>query len=322
MRRRQFISLLGGTVAWPFAARAQQPAIPTIGYLTFFKFSEVAVGFREALNQAGYIEGRNVRIEVRSADRQPTRLHELAANLVRNQVAVIVAVDGMAIDAAKSATSTIPIVFNTNLDPVKFGLVASLNRPGGNLTGMTLMTSEILGKQLQLLHELVPGVTTFGYLSDPSTRTTEDLTNDIIAASRAIGTELVVAEARRRSDLETALSTLVQRGTGALIVAPYLIFSTNSVRILEFVASNKIPAMYPNPSWVKRGGLMSYGANIAGLNKVTADYVGRILKGAKPANLPVQQPTAFDLAINLKTAKALGLNVPDKLVAIADEVIE
>ena len=322
MRRRQFISLLGGTVAWPFAARAQQPAIPTIGYLTFFKFSEVAVGFREALNQAGYIEGRNVRIEVRSADRQPTRLHELAANLVRNQVAVIVAVDGMAIDAAKSATSTIPIVFNTNLDPVKFGLVASLNRPGGNLTGMTRMTSEILGKQLQLLHELVPGVTTFGYLSDPSTRTTEDLTNDIIAASRAIGTELVVAEARRRSDLETALSTLVQRGTGALIVAPYLIFSTNSVRILEFVASNKIPAMYPYPSWVKRGGLMSYGANIAGLNKVTADYVGRILKGAKPANLPVQQPTAFDLAINLKTAKALGLNVPDKLVAIADEVIE
>ncbi|HMF20579.1 MAG TPA: ABC transporter substrate-binding protein [Pseudolabrys sp.] len=249
-------------------------------------------------------------------------MHELAANLVRNQVAVIVAVDGMAIDAAKAATSTIPIVFNTNLDPVKFGLVASLNRPGGNLTGMTLMTSEILGKQLQLLHELVPGVTTFGYLSDPSTRTTEDLTNDIIAAWRAIGTELVVAEARRRSDLETALSTLVQRGTGALIVAPYLIFSTNSVRILEFVASNKIPAMYPNPSWVKRGGLMSYGANIAGLNKVTADYVGRILKGAKPANLPVQQPTAFDLAINLKTAKALGLNVPDKLLAIADEVIE
>jgi len=322
MRRRQFISLLGGTVAWPFAARAQQPAIPTIGYLTFFKFSEVAVGFREALNQAGYIEGRNVRIEVRSADRQPTRLHELAANLVRNQVAVIVAVDGMAIDAAKSATSTIPIVFNTNLDPVKFGLVASLNRPGGNLTGMTLMTSEILGKQLQLLHELVPGVTTFGYLSDPSTRTTEDLTNDIIAASRAIGTELVVAEARRRSDLETALSTLVQRGTGALIVAPYLIFSTNSVRILEFVASNKIPAMYPNPSWVKRGGLMSYGANIAGLNKVTADYVGRILKGAKPANLPVQQPTAFDLAINLNIAKALGLDVPPTLLARADEVIE
>ena len=322
MRRRQFISLLGGTVAWPFAARAQQPAIPTIGYLTFFKFSEVAVGFREALNQAGYIEGRNVRIEVRSADRQPTRLHELAANLVRNQVAVIVAVDGAAIYAAKAATSTIPIVFNTNLDPVKFGLVASLNRPGGNLTGMTLMTSEILGKQLQLLHELVPGVTTFGYLSDPSTRTTEDLTNDIIAASRAIGTELVVAEARRRSDLETALSTLVQRGTGALIVAPYLIFSTNSVRILEFVASNKIPAMYPNPSWVKRGGLMSYGANIAGLNKVTADYVGRILKGAKPANLPVQQPTAFDLAINLNTAKALGLDVPPTLLARADEVIE
>jgi putative tryptophan/tyrosine transport system substrate-binding protein len=261
-----------------------------------------------------------VRIEVRSADSQAARLPELAANLVRSQVAVIVAVDGPAVDAAKAATSTIPTVFSTNLDPVKFGLVASLNRPGGNLTGTALITGEILGKQLQLLHEMVPGVTTVGYLSDPRVRTAEDLTSNMVAASRALGTKLVVAEARSRSDIETAFASLVQRGTGALVVGPYVLFTTS--RILELVASNKIPAVYSFPSWVKRGGLMSYGANIAGLHKVIVDYVVRILKGAKPADLPVQQPTAFDLVINLKTAKALGLTVPQTLFVLATELID
>jgi putative ABC transport system substrate-binding protein len=321
MRRREFIAGFGAA-AWPVVARAQRPAIPTVGYLTSDLSRRGEVGFREALSKAGYIDGRDLRIEFRSADRRSVRLPELAADLIRNQVAVIVAVDGAAVDAAKAATSTIPIVFNTNLDPVKFGLVASLNRPGGILTGMTLMTSDILGKQLQLLHEMVPGVTTFGYLSDPRTRTAKDLTNDIIGASRALGAELVVAEARSRSDLETAFAALVQRGTGALIVAPYLVFGTNSDRVLELVAWNRIPSMYHAPFWVRRGGLMSYGANVAGVNKLTVEYVVQILKGAKPSDLPVQQPTAFDLAINLTTAKRLGLTVPETLLALADEVIQ
>jgi putative tryptophan/tyrosine transport system substrate-binding protein len=321
MRRREFIAGLGGAVAWPLRARAQRPAIPTVGLLSFASNpNEAAPRFRQALSEAGYIEGRDVRIEVRSADGQSARLPELAANLVHSQVAVIVARDGAAIDAAKAATPTIPIVFNTNLDPVKFGLVASLNEPGGNLTGMTLMTSEIVGKQLQLLHEMVPEVTTFGFLSDPLTRTAEDLTNSLVAASRVLGAELVVAEARSRSDIDTAFATLVQRGTGALVVGPYLRFDTN--RVLELAARNKIPAMYRSPEWVRRGGLMSYGANLAGLSKATVNYVVRILKGAKPANLPVQQPTAFDLTINLTTAKRLGLAVPQTLFVVATELID
>ena len=243
---------------------------------------------------------------------------ELAADLVRSRVAVIVPVDGAAVDAAKAATSTIPIVFSTNLDPVKAGLVASLNQPGGNLTGVALMTSEILGKQLQLLHEMVPGVRTFGYLSDPRTRISEDLTNNMVAASHALGTELVIAEARTRSDIATAFATLVQRGTGALVVPPYLVFGTNTDRVLELVAWHRIPTMFSVLFWVRRGGLISYGANLASLDKATVDYVVRILKGAKPAELPVQQPTKFDLAINLKTAKTLGLTVPPTLLALAD----
>jgi TPR repeat protein/ABC-type uncharacterized transport system substrate-binding protein len=277
--------------------------------------------FRSALKEGGYIEGKNVEIDFRWSDNQRER-YELAADMVRSQVAVIVALGGAAVDAANAATSTIPIVFNTNLDPVKFGLVASLNQPGGNLTGMTLMTSEIVGKQLQLLHEMAPGVTTVGYLSDPRTRTAEDLTNDIIAASRALGTELIVAEANTQTEIETAFVTLLQRGIGALVVGPYARFDANSKRILEFVARNRIPAMFTDPSWVKRGGLMSYGANKPGLNKVTVDYVVRILKGAKPANLPVQRPTVFDLSINLTTAKMLGLTVPQTLFVVATELID
>jgi putative ABC transport system substrate-binding protein len=316
MKRRDFIAGLGGAAAWPLRARAQRPAIPTIGYLSF-GFNLVAV--RQALNEAGYLDGRDVRIEVRSADRRQERLPELAADLVRSQVAVIVALDGAAIGAAKAATSTIPIVFSTNLDPVKVGWVASLNKPGGNLTGMTLMMSEMLGKQLQLLHDMVPGATTFGYLSPMGDRISEDLR---VAASHELGTELVIAEARSRSDIETAFATLVQRGIGALVVPPYLLFTSNSDKVLELVAWNRIPSMYSAPSWVHRGGLMSYGANIADVNKVIADYIVRILKGAQPANLPVQQPTAFDLVINLTTAKRLGLTVPQTLLVGTTEFID
>jgi len=263
-----------------------------------------------------------VRIEFRSADNQAARLPELAADLVRSKAAVIVAFDGPAIYAAKAATSTIPIVFATTLDPVKFGLVASLNQPGGNMTGAALITSEILGKQLDLLSQMVPRVATVGYLSQSGVRTSEEVTSAIVAASRALGTELVVAEARSGSDIETAFATLVQRGTGGLIVGPYVLFSMNGNRILELAARNKIPAMYPNSAWVRRGGLMSYSGSFDGARRVIVDYVGRLLKGAKPADLPVQRPTTFDLAINLKTAEALGLTIPPTLRVSATQLID
>jgi putative ABC transport system substrate-binding protein len=281
----------------------------------------LVAGFRQDLADAGYIDGRDVRIEFRSTDNQ-MRLPELAADLVRSQAALIVAADGPAVGAAKAATLTIPIIFVTNLDPVKFGLVTSLNRPDGNLTGVTYVTSEILGKQLDLLRQIGPRAATVGYLSQSGVRTSEELTSDVLAASRALGTELVVAQARSRSDIETAFANLVERRAGALIVAPHVLFNINGNRILELAARNKIPTMHFSPRWVRLGGLMSYGASIAGVRKIVVDYVGRILKGAKPADLPIQRPTAFDLVINLKTANALGLTVPNTLLALADEVIE
>jgi len=326
MKRRAFIRLLGGAVAaWPLAARAQQAAMPVIGFLGLGTAASIAPqieGLRRGLNETGYIDGRNVRIEFRSADNQAARLPELAADLVRSKAAVIVAFDGPAIYAAKAATSTIPIVFATTLDPVKFGLVASLNQPGGNMTGAALITSEILGKQLDLLSQMVPRVATVGYLSQSGVRTSEEVTSAIVAASRALGTELVVAEARSGSDIETAFATLVQRGTGGLIVGPYVLFSMNGNRILELAARNKIPAMYPNSAWVRRGGLMSYSGSFDGARRVIVDYVGRLLKGAKPADLPVQRPTTFDLAINLKTAEALGLTIPPTLRVSATQLID
>jgi putative tryptophan/tyrosine transport system substrate-binding protein len=333
MRRRDFIVGLGGaTAAWPLHADAQ-PAIPMIGYLALASSPNARASFRQDLNEAGYIEGRDVGIVFRSANNQAPLLRELAADLVRSQVAVIVTMDGVAMSAAKAATSTIPIVFATNLDPVKLGLVASLNQPGSNMTGAAVIGSELLGKQLDLLRQMVPRGTIFGYLSDRF-RTSEEMTGDIVAASRALGTELVVAEARSRSavgavaearsriDIDIAFETLVQRRIGALVVAPAVLFDINSDRILRLAARNKIPAMYSHPGWVRRGGLMSYGASFAGTRKVVVDYVVRILKGAKPADLPVQRPTAFDLVINLKTAEALGLTVPPTLLVLATELID
>ena len=323
MRRRDFIAGLGGAAAvWPLHADAQLSPITMIGYLALALGPNERASFRQDLNEAGYIDGRNVRIEFRSADNQAARLPELAADLVRSKAAVIVAFDGPAIYAAKAATSTIPIVFATTLDPVKFGLVASLNQPGGNMTGAALITSEILGKQLDLLSQMVPRVATVGYLSQSGVRTSEEVTSAIVAASRALGTELVVAEARSGSDIETAFATLVQRGTGGLIVGPYVLFSMNGNRILELTARNKIPAIYPNSAWVRRGGLMSYSGSFDGARRVIVDYVGRLLKGAKPADLPVQRPTTFDLAINLKTAEALGLTIPPTLRVSATQLID
>jgi len=322
MRRRDFIAGVGGVAVWPLHADAQRSPITMIGYLALALGPNARDSFRQDLNEAGYIDGRNVRIEFRSADNQPARLPELAADLVRSEAAVIVALDGPAIYAAKAATSTIPIVFATSLDPVKFGLVASLNRPGANMTGAALITSEVLGKQLDLLSQLVPRVATVAYLSQSGVRTSEEVTSAIVAASRALGTELVVAEARSRSDIETAFTTFAQRGIGGLIVGPYVLFSTNGKGILELAARNKIPAMYPNSAYVRRGGLMSYSGSFEGARKVIVDYVGLLLKGAKPADLPVRRPPTFDLAINLKTAEALGLTIPPLLRVSATQLID
>jgi putative ABC transport system substrate-binding protein len=300
--------------------RAQQPAVRVIGHLSD---GTPAVNymdaFRKDLSEMGYVEP-NVRVEFRWAD--PAGLPGLAADLVRSQVALIVAPGGGALFAAKAATSTIPIVFTTGLDPVKWGLVASLNRPGGNMTGVALMSTLIVGKQLNLLHDMVPRATTFGYLYPGRAEDQTSDISDIVAASRTLGVELVIAEARSAGDIETAFATLGQRGTGGLVVGPYALFTANSNRILGLAARNKIPTLYYGPGPVRRGGLMSYGASFPGLRTVIVDYVGRILKGAKPADLPVQQPTKFELVINLKTAKALGLTVPPTVFALATEVIE
>src|SRR5215470_14732457 len=261
MRRRDFITLLGCAVASsPSPARAQQTGMPVIGYLHFGSPTMGLAGeFRKHLSQAGYIEGRNVAIEFRFGNDQNVQLRDLAADLVRSQVAVIVATNDAAALAAKAATSTIPIVFVTGLDPVKRGLVASLSRPGGNITGVALLSSALVSKQLDLLHEMVPGATTFGYLSDPRTHMADEVTSDLAAASRALGWQLVVAEPRSASDIRAAFATFVQRGTAGVVVAPHQLFVINSNFILGLASRNRIPAIYFNSGWVRSGGLMSYG---------------------------------------------------------------
>jgi putative ABC transport system substrate-binding protein len=318
LRRREFIAGLGGAaVAWPLYASAQRPAIPFIGYLSPGPPPPVSAEFRRRLKEAGYDEGRNVAI----AFRWGNNLDALAADLVRMQVAVIVTLGGDATFAAKAATSTIPIVFVTNADPVSYGYATSLSRPGGNMTGAALLTTALVGKQLDLLREMVPRATTFTYLTIPGPLA-EETTRDIAAAARAMNRDLAIAEARNASDIESAFATLVQRGNGALVVSTYQLIGTNMNRILGLASRHNIPAIYPDSFWVRRGGLMSYAAKPETWEKIVADCVVRILHGAKPADLPVQQPTEFDLVINLKTAKTLGLTVPPTLYALTTEVIE
>jgi putative ABC transport system substrate-binding protein len=329
MRRRDFIALLGGAAAaWPLVARAQQAAMPVVGFLDLFspKPNEPSiVGFRKGLAEAGYIEGRNVAIEFRGANAQPMRLRELAADLVSRQVAVIVAAGGgdAGVLAAKAATSTIPIVFEIGTDPVKSGLVASLNRPGGNITGVTSLTHELAGKRFDLLRELVPQAMAVAYLSGgPGYQSYEEQKSEMLAAANALGRQLVVVEARSGNDFETAFTTLVERGAGALIVGAFPLFVGNRDRLLALAARHKIPAMYTGRPYALAGGLMSYSSNQSDGFRQVGIYTGRILKGEKPADLPVQQPTKFELIINLKTARALGLTVPRSLLVAADEVIE
>jgi putative ABC transport system substrate-binding protein len=307
-------------------ARAQQAAIPVIGFLSAqsadddYKF--FTLSFLQGLKEAGYVEGQNVAIEYRRAENQFDQLPALAADLVRRRVAVIVASATEASLAAKSATTTIPIVFGTGGDPVALGLVASLNRPGGNVTGSTSLKAELAPKQLQLLRELIPTFARFGVLVDPAYPVTPSLISDLQAAARTLGLQLVVVNARTDSDLETAFATLSQQHVGAVLVTNATFFVPRTEQLAALAARHALPAIYPSREYALAGGLMGYGSSFGYTNHQAGIYAGRILKGENPADLPVQQVTKIELVINLKTAKALGLTIPETLLATADEVIQ
>jgi putative ABC transport system substrate-binding protein len=326
MKRREFITLIGGaTAAWPLAARAQQPAMPVIGFLDLGSprpMERMVAAFRQGLAKAGYVEGQSVAIEFRWADSQSARLPALAAELVQRQVAVIFTGGwGGAALAAKAATSTIPIVFAYGGDPVKDGLVAGLNRPGGNITGVTAVNTQLVSKWLSLAGDLVPQATAIAFLSiDSSSIAYEDQKSQLFTAARALGRQVFILQTRGDRDYEMAFKTLVQRGAGALVIGPFAFRNTSE--ILALAARYKIPTIYPRRDYVDRGGLMSYAADYADAFRQAGVYTGRILKGEKPAELPVVQATKFEFLINLRTAKTLGLTIPPGVLAIADEVIE
>jgi putative tryptophan/tyrosine transport system substrate-binding protein len=326
MRRREFITLLGGAAAaWPLAARAQQAAIPVIGYLSSESPESDAsrlTGLRRALNQTGYVEGRNFVIEYRGAGNQHDRLSALAADLVQLRVAVIVAAGGLPALAAKAATASIPIVFIAAADPVQLGLVASLNRPGGNLTGFNAFSGELGAKGLALLHELVPGGATIGFLGNPDNPVFELTARDVLAAAPVFGLTVQILKASTDHEIDSAFASAVQARTGALLVEADTLFIARIERVVALAARHGIPTMYQNPEFVVAGGLISYGTSLIANWRQIGLYTGRILKGEKPGDLPVIQATKFELVINLKTAKALGLQIPDRLLALADEVIE
>jgi putative tryptophan/tyrosine transport system substrate-binding protein len=322
MRRRQFIAILCGAAAWPLTARAQQR--PVIGFLRSTSLADAAhlmAAFRQGLKEAGFIEGQNVVIEYRSAEDQTHRLPALVADLVRQQVALIVGNTPSAL-AAKAATTTVPIVFVTGGDPVIDGFVTSLNRPGGNATGVSFLSSAVGMKRLELLRQLVPKTAALAMLVHPNTPEAKRERGDVHAAAQAIGQELIVVDVSSDRDIETAFTTFVQRGAGALFVGISALFNSRRERLAALAARHAVPAIYPWREAVQIGGLMSYGTSIRDAYRQAGVYAGRILKGEKPGDLPVMQPTKFELVINVKTAKALGLEIPDKLLALADEVIE
>jgi len=324
MKRRDFITVLGAAVAWPLAASAQQPALPVIGFLGNGEQGEgTLAAFRSGLNDAGYVEGRNVAIEYASAHGEYDRLPALAAELVQRRVAVIFATAPTnAVYAAKAATSTIPIVFVTGGDPVKLGFVASLNRPGGNVTGVSYFTTELTPKRLELVRELVPGVATIAVLSNPAGARTQYDEGDIEAAARSVGQRIVIFPASTTIEIDIAFSIMAQQRVGALLVLGDAFLTSRRNQITARAARNLIPAIYNNYLYAMAGGLMSYGDDRLESQRQAGRYVGRVLNGEKPADLPVLQPTKFQCVINLKAAKELGITFPLSFQLRADEVIE
>jgi putative tryptophan/tyrosine transport system substrate-binding protein len=326
MKRREFMALLGGAAAWPLPVSAQQTATPVVGFLNGQSpntWAPMVAYFNKGLNESGFIEGQNVTIEYRWAEGQSDRVPALAIDLVQRQVAVIVATGGNnAAIAAKAATSTIPIVFTFNDDPRKYGLVASLNRPGGNLTGVTWFNAELGPKRLALLHDLVPNAKTVALLLNPNNSETASWPAELQEAARSLGLQIFVLNAAASSEIDTAFETIVHDRIGALVVAADAFFQNRREQIVALAARHAVPAMYSNRLMAGADGLLSYGNSLADAYRRAGIYTARILKGENPADLPVDQATRFELVINSKTAKALGLTVPDKLLALADEVIE
>jgi len=327
MRRREFLSLIGGAMtAWPLAARAQQPPMPVIGFLSSRSPGEsagVVAAFRQGLRDAGFVEGRNLAIAFRWADGRYDSLPALAAELVDLRVALIFAAGGPPTAfAVKAATSTIPIVFSAVSDPVEIGLVPSLNQPGGNITGMAVFNATLAGKRVELTKELIPTAAVIGYLLNPADQMSAVESKDALAAARALGIDLKILNASSEEDLETTFAAMANLRADALVVAGEPLFDSKREKIVALAARSAVASVYAWREYVLAGGLISYGTDLPESYREAAIYAGRILKGEKPANLPVKQPTKFRLAVNLKTANALGLTVPPPLLARADEVIE
>ena len=327
MRRRKFITLIGGAAAaWPLAARAQQPAMPVIGFLRSTSANgsaDLVAALRRGLTEAGYTEGQNLAIEFRWAENQGERLPGLVADLIRRQCAVIIAAGDAEAHAAKAATESIPIVFVTGADPVEVGLVPSLNRPGGNLTGISFYNSaDLLSKQLQFLREIVPKGAVIGLLVNPNAAPGKSQQRDVQVAAHALGQQIVIVNASSERDFDMAFATLAQQRAGALLIAGNALFTGQRDRLVALAARYALPTICPLRGFVTAGCMMSYSGSLTDAYRQVGVYAGRILRGEKPADLPITLPTKFELVINLKTVKALGLTVPDKLLVAADEVIE